>query len=347
MPKTVNNLYQKIVSWDNLFAAYKEAKKGKRYKRQALSFSERLEENLIQIQNELIWKMWRPSGHREFIVKEPKPRSISAPYFYDRVVHHALVRVIEPYFERRFFHRSCACRTGKGTSFVLAEVKRMVRKLSRDEYKYHHVLKADIKSYFPSISHDVLKRQYRRTIRCKDTLWLMDTIVDNLGDTKRGLPIGYLTSQLFANVYLDPLDHFITSGLGIGQYIRYMDDFLVFGNTREELKEAARDIEAFLNDQLLLQLNPKTSIIPISHGVDYCGYRVFRKKILPRKRNIKRAKRRLKSLAIKLNQKGREYGIAKYKATLMSFLGYMKHCNGHRTTSSVLNAVKIIGGPRD
>ncbi|MCF7948440.1 MAG: reverse transcriptase/maturase family protein [Spirochaetia bacterium] len=340
MPKTYNNLFQSIVSWENLLAAYHEARSGKRYRGQVLSFSEHIEENLIQIQNELIWRMWKPLDPRHFVVREPKVRPISAPVFYDRVVHHALVRIIEPLFERKFINRSCACRVGKGTGFVLREVKQMVRSRSNSFPKNKYVLKADIKSYFPSIAHDVLKTQYRRTIRCRNTLWLMDTIVDSGMIGNRGLPIGYLTSQLYANIYLDQLDHFITDELGIGQYIRYMDDFLIFSDDKDWLKHIRDVIEEYLNSVLLLDLNPKTQVIPISHGVDYCGYRIFRDKVFPRKRNVKRAKRRLKKLA------RRPVNMEQYKATLMSFLGYMKHCNGYQTTCSVLDAAKI-GGDND
>jgi retron-type reverse transcriptase len=337
MPKTYNNLFQSIVSWENLLAAYHEARSGKRYRGQVLAFSENLEENLIQIQNELIWKMWTPHNPRHFEVKEPKLRPIAAPVFYDRVVHHAIVRVIEPLFDKKFIYKSCACRTGKGKAFALKESTEMVRQVENGEYAQNYVLKADIKSYFPSIIHELLKKKYRRTVRCKNTLRLMDSIVDSCGFDGRGLPIGYLTSQLFANIYLDSLDHFVVDELGHGKYIRYMDDFLIFGSDKDELKSVKDTVEAYLNQKLCLQLNPKTDIIPITHGVDFCGYRIFRPKILPRKRNVKRAKRRLKKLA------EQPVDMEKYRAALMSFLGYMKHCNGYKTTCSVLDAAKIGG----
>lgn len=335
MPKTTNSLWESIISWDNLYAAYLEARKGKRYKNQVLTFTENLEENLITLQNQLIWGTWRPHPFRCFLVKEPKPRQISAPIFSDRVVHHALVRVIEPYFERKFIHRSCACRKNKGTMFTIHEAWKLISCRSNT-----HVLKADIRSYFPSIQHDVLKRIMRRTIRDKKTLSLIDTIIDFSGDSGRGIPIGSLTSQLFANIYLDQLDHYATDELGYGGYIRYMDDFLVTGRTLAQLKRAWIDIDEYLNRSLYISLNSKTQIIPISHGIDYCGYRIFRHFILPRKRNVKRAKNRLRKLATGAMT---PEGLECFKSSLMSFLGYMKHCRGYRTTNSVLEKITIGG----
>lgn len=338
MPKTHNNIWETIISWDNLYAAYLEARKGKRYKNQVLSFSEHLEENLITIQNELIWKEWQPVDFRSFMVREPKPRQINAPVFRDRVVHHALVRVIEPLFDRKFIHRSCACRPHRGTYFAIKETEKMV---SNPRNKY--VLKADVSGYFPSVDHDVLKKIMRRTISDRNALWLIDAIIDGGGDGDKGIPIGSLTSQLFANIYLDDLDHFITDEMGYGRYIRYMDDFLLFHDNKEELKKTRDVIEEYLLKKLKLQLNHRTQVKPLSQGVDFCGYRTFRTHVLPRKRNVKRAKNRLKKLAEKVNSG--EENIEILKPPLMSFLGYMKHCKGHKTTKSVLDTI-IIGGER-
>lgn len=338
MPTTHKNLWDLIISWDNLYAAYKEAKKGKRYKNQVLAFTEHLEENLITIQNELIWQEWQPAEFRSFMVAEPKPRQIHAPVFRDRVVHHALVRVIEPLFERRFIHRSCACRKWRGTFFALRQTQRMV-----GNRKNTHALKADIKGYFPSVNHETLKKVIRKTIGDKKTLWLIDTIIDGGGDGETGIPIGSLTSQLFANIYLDVFDHYVTDELGHGQYIRYMDDFLLFHNDKKELKNIRDVIEEYLFKKLQLRLNHRTQVFPLSHGVDFCGYRTFRTHTLPRKRNVKRAKSRLKKLADKVNNGDEK--LATMRSVVMSFLGYMKHCKGHETTRSVLNII-IIGGKK-
>jgi len=335
MPKSYNNLYPLIYDFQNLYNAFKKASRGKRYRNEALRFKTSLEKNLIDIQNNLIWKTYSPLPFREFYVHDPKKRLIQAPAFRDRVVHHALCNVIEPLFERKFIYDSYACRRGKGTHAAVARLQRFMRKLRRNHGNFY-ILKADISQYFPSINHDILKRTVRRTIACKDTLWLIDTIIDQ---HEEGLPIGALTSQLFANVYLNELDHFIKDRLGVKHYLRYMDDFVIMHADKEALKVLRLEIESFLQHKLLLKLNPKTSIFPDRHGIDFCGYRIYPTHILPRKRNIKRARKRLARLA-KLYNKG-VVTLAGVKSSIMSFMGYMRHCNGYRSLQGVLGEVVL------
>ena len=296
MPKTFNSIWEKIISFENLYYAYKQARRSKRFQSEVLEFSFRLEENLIILQNELMWKTWEPSSWREFKVYDPKPRQINAPAFRDRVVHHALCRIIEPLFEPRFIYDSYACRVGKGTHAAMYRVRDFLRRIKRNHSKVY-ILKADISQYFPSVDHERLKKIIRRTIRDKNVLWLIDTIIDYGGEDGRGIPIGALTSQLFANVYLDTLDHFVKDELGIKFYVRYMDDFVILHWDKTHLKEVRNLIEEFLFKHLSLQLNPKTQIFPYKQGVDFCGYRIWPTHVLPRKRTVKRARRRFKALA--------------------------------------------------
>jgi len=330
MPKTHRHLWPDMISWDNLFAAYREARRGKRYRREVAEFSEHLEENLITLHNELSWGTWRPQPMHHFYVREPKLRPISAPVFRDRVVHHAIVRVVESLFERRFIDHSYACRVGKGTHAAVWRVQKMLRR-----HPGGHYLQGDITRYFPSVNHDILKRQIARTIGDESVLSVLSLIIDDHGP---GLPIGALTSQLLANVYLDRLDHFVTDDLGWGSYTRYMDDFAVVADNRGQLRHLEEDIRAFLRDELALTLSPKTRSRPVRSGVDFCGYRIFTTHLLPRKRNTKRAKRRLLNLA---KGAATDRGLEQFRASLMSFLGYMKQCRGARTTQSVLNDITI------
>jgi retron-type reverse transcriptase len=331
MPKTHNNLYPKVCDFGNIYDAFLKARKGKRYRNDVLMFSSRLEENLIDIQNNLIWKTYSPLPFREFYVHDPKKRLIQAPAFRDRVVHHALCNVIEPLFERKFIYDSYACRRGKGTHAAVARLQRFMRKLRRNHGNFY-ILKADISQYFPSINHSILMNIIQRTIRCKDTLWLIETIIFQ---TDQGLPIGALTSQLFANVYLNELDHFIKDQLGVKYYLRYMDDFVIAHPDKKYLKRLLCDIQDFLITRLALKLNPKTRICPYAQGVDFAGYRTWPTHILPRKRNVKRAKRMFKKLM-------KDYalgiiGLGYIKPRLMSFLGYMKHCDGYTTLHHILS----------
>lgn len=333
VPKTHNNLWPQITSFDNLYQAYMEARRGKRYQPDVLDFEWNLEENLIQIQNELIWHTWTSGRWREFYVYDPKKRLICAPPFRDRVVHHALVRTIEPLFERKFIFDSYACRKGKGIHAAVQRLQYFLRRAQRNWGRVY-VLKGDVSKYFPSINHDRLLQILARTIRDRDVLWLCEQIVKQCGFTARGIPVGALTSQLFANVYLDRLDHYIKDNLGIKYYIRYMDDFIILGQSKQSLRNLLHEIETFLACELCLMLNPKTAISPASRGVDFCGYRTWATHILPRKRNVRRARKRFKWLA-KAYAQGK-VGLDYVRPRLMSFLGYMKHCASYVTLQNIL-----------
>jgi retron-type reverse transcriptase len=333
MPKTYNKLWDKVIDWENLHQAYLGASKGKRFQKDVLEFNSNLEENLINIQNHLIWKSWTPGQFRSFMVYEPKQRYIQAPPFKDRIVHHALVQVIEPLLERKFIHHSYACRAGKGNHAAVLQLQDYLREAG-GKWEKIYVLKADISKYFPSIKHGILLQILKRTIRDKDVLWLCESIIRHCGEDGQGIPVGALTSQLFANVYLDQLDHFLKDEHGVKSYVRYMDDWIVLAPEKADLWGILKKATGFLNFSLELKLNPKTSIFPVSHGCDFCGYRIWPTHLLPRKRNVKRAKLKFKKLA-GLYFQG-QVTLEDITPFVMSFLGYMKHCSSFKTVSSVL-----------
>lgn len=333
MSKTHNNLWPQITDWDNLYRAYLSAKKGKRYKAGALRFSAQLEENITNIQNHLIWETWQPSLWKEFMIYEPKRRLIQAPPFQDRVVHHALVSVVGPMFERKFIFDSYACRQGKGFHQASKRVQSFIRNATANGKKAY-VLKADISKYFQSINHDDLMRILRRTIRDRKVLNLCEHIIRDNGYDSRGIPLGSLTSQLYANIYLDQLDHYVKDDLGVKLYVRYMDDFVIVHNNKKALWDLLAKITDFLTNSLSLTLNPKTSIFPAIRGVDFCGYRVWRDYVLPRKRIIRHARRNFTMIA-RLYSKDK-VSLYEVKQKIASFLGYMQHCNSYVTTKNIL-----------
>lgn len=334
MPKTYNNIWSQVFDFENLYAAFMAARKGKRDRPDVARFSMRAEERLIEIQNHLIWKSWRPGRCKEFWVRDPKRRLIQAPPFADRILHHALVRVIEPLFERKFIDDSFACRRSKGVHAAVRRVQGFMRAAQRGHGKGCYVLKADIAGYFASVRHDILMAEIARTIIDKDVLWLWDIVLSGYGhDGGVGLPVGALTSQLAANILLNHLDHAAKDDLGLRYYARYMDDFVVILPN----KMAARDVMRVLGGEvscLGLMFNPKTQIFPCQRGIDFCGYRIWPTHILPRKRNIKRARKTFAALRRKYRLG--KVDLAAARQQVMSFLAYTKHCNAKTTVKNIL-----------
>lgn len=336
MPRTAKALWPELIEWDNLLAGWREARKGKRYKPDVLRFHQRWEEELIDIQNRLVWDMWEPQPFTAFYVYEPKQRLIEAPPFRDRVVHHALHRVVEPYFERRFIRDSFACRSGRGTHAACQRVQQHLRR-AQGRWGRVYALQADIRRYFPSIHQGRLKQQIGRTIGDRRVLGLWGRIIDAQGCDGVGLPIGALTSQLAANVYLDALDHHVKDEMGEPFYVRYMDDWLFMGPDKAELKRKLDYLRDWLASDLGLRLS-KWSVYPASQGVDFAGYRTWATHIKPRKRNTRRARRRMKQLAsgYRAGRVSRE----EVRASVASYVGYTKHCQGRRTMAGMLSDLK-------
>lgn len=297
--KTYNDLYPKIYDFQNLLLAYQKARKCKRFRPEILSFGEHLEENLIDIQNELIYKTYKPGRYKEFYVYDPKTRLVLAAPFKDRVVHHALCNLIEPIFDSTFIHDSYACRKYKGTH---KGVERLVSFLRFMQARYGKVyaLKCDVFHYFQSIDCSILEGLIRKKIWDRETQWLIHSIIYSTADGENrpvGVPLGNLTSQLSGNIYLNELDHFVKQELRCKHYLRYMDDFVLLHPDKKQLHEWLDEIEIFLRDKLLLKLNNKTSIFPISQGIDFLGYRIWPYKLLLRKKCITRMRRGMKHLA--------------------------------------------------
>ncbi|WP_020613211.1 reverse transcriptase/maturase family protein [Sediminispirochaeta bajacaliforniensis] len=350
MAKTYNNLYPQIYSFEALHEAYRKARKGKRYQNEVVRFTAGLEEELIQLQNELIWEEYDTSGYRLFTVHEPKTRVVASLPFRHRVVHHSIVSVIEPIWEVRFIKDSYACRPGKGTHAGADTAERMMRKVRR-EHGAVYALKADISKYFPSVDHEILKRLLRKRIACKPTLRLLDNIIDSYVEEgacrPRGIPIGNLTSQLFANIYLHELDKFVKYDLRERHYVRYMDDFVILHHDKQHLQDLRRRIEGFLQDRLLLHTNGKTQVFPLrrfgGRPLDFLGYRIWPTHRKLRKDSVKRMRKRLKRLAAEY-----KYGridIDRVRAAVHSWIAHSSHANTFRLRRQVMSEVVFVSRP--
>lgn len=331
--KRYGYLYSQVYDFENLYDAYLKARKSKRYRREVLKFTEHLEENLINIQNELIWKAYQPRPIRQFYVYEPKKRLISAPAFYDRVIHHALCNVIEPIFNNSFIYHSYACRKDKGTHKAANVFQEQIRQAKR-KWGRAYCLKIDVRHYFPSINHGILYQIIERKFKDPDLLSLIKTIIDsNPGGT--GIGIGALTSQLFANIYLDQLDHFAKEVLRLKHYIRYMDDIVIMAPNKRELHTVLAEIENFLWNKLRLTTNSKTQIMPINRGVTFLGYRIWPTHRLLKGQSKRRVKRKMRVYQ-KLYKEGM-VELEEIRASLMSWLGHIKHCNSYNLQEKLLN----------
>jgi len=335
--KRHGNLFESIATFENLELAYRKAVKGKRYRIDALRFRNNLEENLIQIQNELIWQMYEPRPYRTFIVYEPKQRTIYAAAFRDRVVHHAIMNVLEPIWDGLFIGNSYACRKNMGTHEGVAKLDRMLQSAmsgGADVYCF----KADVAKFFPNINHHILMTIIRRKIKCQKTLALLEKIVFANGDINdphsKNLPIGNLISQWSANLYLNELDSFAKHQLKARYYIRYMDDFIILHHDKQQLLAWQREIIVFLQDRLALNLNNKTSIFPVSQGIDFLGYRTWAHKRLLRKSSAKRMVRRLKRLKW-LYQRGKTT-LARVKQSVRSWVAHCDYCDSWRVRRRIL-----------
>lgn len=345
MAKTYSNLFPEIYSFENLHAAYLRARRGKRTRAEVQRFELDLEGNLIQLQNELIWGTYKTGKYRQFIVLEPKERIVAALPFRDRVVQHSLVYAINQIWERRFISDSYACRVGRGTHKGADRAQAMLREVKRDHGKVY-VLKADISKFFHSIDHAVLKVLIRHRVACKKTLELIDNIIDSTVkmDVRVGIPIGNLTSQLFANIYLHELDEFVKHGLRERHYMRYMDDFCIVHHDKAHLGRVRDLVERFLMDKLRLKTNAKTQVFPVCgfHGraLDFLGYRIWTTHRKLRKSSIQRITRTMKKLQ-KRYADGR-VTLGRIRQSLISWLGHAQHAETRGLQDSLLSRFVFI-----
>jgi retron-type reverse transcriptase len=338
-----NNLYSRIHDFENLHLAYRKASLGRRFSSEVLQFHKNLEENLIEIQNELILGTYEPRPYRTFTIFEPKERIIHVAPFRDRIIHHAVMNIIEPIWDRLFIYDTYACRKGKGTH---AGVLRTVEFLRAAETKRGktYCFQGDISKCFPSINHHILMRIIKRKIKCKGTLRLIEKIIFNGGAPENpdshNLPIGNLISQWSANLYLSELDYFVKHELRVKYYVRYMDDFILLSNDKKRLHGYRREIESFLWDTLRMKLNPKSDTYPASRGIDFLGYRIWTSHRLLRKSSLFRATRRFKKLSDKYARG--LVTLQQVRSSVMSWLGHCRHADAEAGVKICLDALRLI-----
>ncbi len=314
-------LYDTIITKENLYRAWEEFLRGKKQKHDVQLFRMRLIDNLQDLYNDLLYKKYRHGSYTKFAITDPKPREINKSSVRDRVVHHLLYTALLSYFDTKFIHDSYSCRPNKGTHRALNRFRDFGRIVSRNNTRTCWVLKCDIKKFFASIDHSVLKTILGRSIRDRDIVGLLETIIDSFhtdGKDAVGLPLGNLTSQLLVNIYMNVFDQFVKHTLKVQYYIRYADDFVFLSHDKAVLEDILPNISMFLTEKLHLSLHPdKVFIRTLASGVDFLGWVHF-----PDHRVIRTVTKRRMYKRITDTEWNR--------ATVHSYLGLLDHGNAKK-----------------
>lgn len=323
--KRVGNLYSKIVTIDNLMLADEKARKGKTKTYGVLKHDKRREQNIYDLYETLLKREFKTSKYRIFTIYEPKEREIyQLPYYPDRIAHHAIMNILEPIWVSIFVKNTYACIKGKGIHAAMKDVEKSLR---TDVEGTKYCLKFDIRKFYPSIDHDILKSIIRRKIKDKDLLQLLDGIIDSAD----GVPIGNYLSQYLANLYLAYFDHYMKEVKGLKHYFRYADDIVILHNDKKYLHNILKEIEVYLKDNLKLDVKDNWQVFPVSsRGIDFVGY-VFYHTHTKLRKSIKQNLCRKVS---KLNKK--DLSTEEYKKQICSWLGWCYHCNSKNLLNKII-----------
>lgn len=331
-----DHIFDKIISLENLFLAWKEFKKGKSKKADVGNFNFYFEDNILDLHYNLKNKIYQHYSYSSFYVCDPKLRLINKAKVIDRVVHQAIFRVLYYYFDRQFIYNSCSCRFNKGVHFGVDRLERILVLVSNNNKSTAYILKCDIKKFFASVNKNILINIIQKNILDEDVLWLLKIIINSFDkNSDKGLPLGNVTSQLFANIYLNELDQFVKHKLKIKNYVRYMDDFLIISNNKNCLLKKLNEIGNFLREKLKLELHPSKIIIKkYNSGIDFLGYVLFPYHRTLRSRTKKRIIKKIKRRRFDCNK-----GIITedfFNQSLRSSMGVLSHCYGYKIKKKLM-----------
>ena len=336
--KRHGHLFEQIATFDNLLLAARKALRGKKDKRPVAAFYFHLEPELLRLQEELLEGTYVSRPYRSFMVYEPKPRKICAADIRDRVVHHAICNVLEPIFEAFSIYDSYACRKGKGTH-------RAIRRAQAFSRRSRYFLKLDVEKCFETVDHGRLKDLLARKFKDKRLLTLLGQIIDHPipdGESGKGLPIGNLTSQYFANFYLGHLDHFVKDDLGVRFYLRYMDDMLLFGDNKAGLYSCLSKVRRFLRDRLLLHLKENAILLaPVAQGIPFLGFRVFSGLIRVQRSGWIRFVRKMRDRERAYLDGQMDEGT--FVQSVQSLLGHIRHANTYHLRRNLFGTSQAMG----
>ncbi|MFA6300838.1 MAG: reverse transcriptase/maturase family protein [Candidatus Paceibacterota bacterium] len=326
--------YDTITSIENLLLAWKEFILGKKNRKDVQEFERNLMTNIILLHQDLVNKTYKHSQYEAFNISDPKPRNIHKAKVRDRLLHHAICRVLYLFFDRTFITDSYSCRVNKGTHKAINRFRKFAYQASKNHTKTVWVLKGDIKKFFANINHNILKSILKEHIQDKNILWLLFQIVDSfytqnsiyaIAEIKKGLPLGNLTSQLLVNIYMNEFDQFMKHKIKAKYYIRYADDFVILSSDKKWLINILPQIKDFLENELKLSLHPtKLSISTVASGVDFLGWVLF-----PDHRVVRTITKQRMFRGIKKKQGNFE--------TVQSYLGLLSHGNARGLEWKVRN----------
>jgi len=334
--KMEHDLYQKLCSYENLELAWRRARRHKTLKPYVIEFEKNLKDNLLLLRAEILFHSYRPKPLETFIIRDPKTRKISKSDFRDRIVHHAVCNIIEPVFDKTFIHDSYANRKGKGVIKALERFDKFKRKVSRNDTKPCFVLKADIKRYFDTVDYEILVQILKQKINDAHIIWLIKIILGNhrTKENGKGMPLGNLTSQFFANAYLNELDRYIKHTLKVKYYIRYVDDFVIMENSREKLEGYKVAINGFLKT-IKLELHPdKSKISRIKQGICFLGFRNYYYHKLLKKSNIRKMENKLSKFKEQFGNNKIRYD--KIYVSIEGWIAYAHYGNTYKLRKKIL-----------
>lgn len=325
--------YSEFILLERLFQAWDEFKKGKRKRADVQTFERNLEDNLFVLHQSLKDKTYRHGRYYSFYVHDPKKRHIHKSSVQDRVVHHLLYTNLYQLFDPTFVYDSYSCRLNKGTHKGVERLKNFARKVSKNYTGECWSLKCDIKKFFASVDHEILLKLLKNKIKDPDIIWLLRQVINSFHSDNgegKGIPLGNLTSQVFANIYMNELDRFIKHQLRIKYYLRYADDFLILGASKNSLSRYLEPIRSFLRDELKLELHPRKIIFrKLEWGIDFLGYVTLPHYRLPRTKTRRRIFNQLRTKA----------GLPNFNQSLQSYLGYLSHANSYKLTQKLKNQI--------
>ncbi len=341
MAKKYDDLYEKIIDYDNLLFAYKQTIKGSRkYRKDAILFSMLDTLNMVRLWKDLKEGSYSIGEYIRFMVYEPKERIISAPRVRDKIVQFATHTIIKDVYSNVFISDSYACLEERGTHKAVDKVQKYMR-IAEREWGDAWIVKFDISKFFYSIDRNILKRILREKIACKKTLWLLDLIIDSSPEGERGIPLGNVTSQDFANIYLNELDQYVKRYIGIRCYVRYMDDAIAVVRTKEEAQELKKKMIWFVREKLNLRENPrKTQIFPLKQGVNAYGFKIWTTHKKVRDQSKRAMKRRIKAMNYKI--KNGDLTVKEVKQAVDSWLGHARHSNSYNLCKKIFESYPYI-----